>query len=403
MQMFKILDPFFHALSDGKLIRLTVAWVLRILAIITALIGLLGFIAIVGFAFKASEGGMGTRTAGILIGGVLLALFALAWGYLSAGILVFRANSVEQLGDSHFTVLSILSLLFRLNGELMFVLYSLLGIGGCLFVWFTDFSPFSELGMLGEEIPFASHAGTGFLGGIEFAIVFVLIAFAGIVFSYALAELSVVLVEIALNTRGLRTTSTPTAGILVFRAASVQELGDSHFTVLSILSLLFRLNGELMFVMYSLLGVGGCLFVWFTDASPLSELGMLGEEIPFAGHASTGFLGGIELAIFCLLIAFAGIVFSYAFAELSVVLVEIALNTRGLVNTSTPAAAVLAPALPAVTAPVPPPPAAPVPITPPPPVRVVEPPAPIQRKCAKCGQILDEGSTFCGECGTPAN
>lgn len=276
MQMFKILDPFFHALSDGKLIRLTVAWVLRILAIITALIGLLGFIAVIGLAFKASEIGLGTRSAGMMIGFVLFALFALVWAYVSAGILVFRA-------------------------------------------------------------------------------------------------------------------------------ASVQELGDSHFTVLSILSLLFRLNGELMFVMYSLLGVGGCLFVWFTDASPLSELGMLGEEIPFAGHASTGFLGGIELAIFCLLIAFAGIVFSYAFAELSVVLVEIALNTRGLVNTSTPAAAVLAPALPAVTAPVPPPPAAPVPITPPPPVRVVEPPAPIQRKCAKCGQILDEGSTFCGECGTPAN
>lgn len=266
MQIFKFLDPFFHALSDGKLIRLTVAWVLRILAIITALTGLLGFIAVIGFTFRASEEGLGTRSAGILIGGVLLALFALAWGYLSAGILVFRANSVKELGDSHFTVLSILSLLFRLNGELMFVMYSLLGIGGCLFVWFTDFSPFSELGMLGEEIPFASRAGTGFLGGIEFAVIFVLIAFAGIVFSYALAELSVVLVEIALNTRGLRTTSTPTAG-----------------------------------------------------------------------------------------------------------------------------------------APVPVPPAAPAPVPPPPPTRVVEPPVPTQRKCAKCGQLLDAGSTFCDECGTAAN
>jgi hypothetical protein len=214
MKIFSILDPFFHALSDGKLIRLTVSWVLRILAILIALTGLLGFIAIIGFTFKASEGGLGTHTTGILIGGVLLALFALAWGYLSAGILVFRANSVEELGDSHFTVLSILSLLFRLNGELMFVMYSLLGVGGCLFVWFTDFSPFSELGMLGEEIPFASHAGTGFLGGIELAVIFVLIAFAGIIFSYALAELSVVLVEIALNTRRLSTASAATGRAL---------------------------------------------------------------------------------------------------------------------------------------------------------------------------------------------
>jgi len=205
MKVFSILDPFFHALSDGKLIRLTVAWVLRILAIFAALFGLLGFITIIGFSLKASEGGIGTRTAGILVGCLLLAVLVLAWGYLSAGIFVFRAKSVEELGDSHFTVLSILSLLFRLNGELMFVMYTLLGIGGCLFVWFTDFSPFSMLGMLGEELPFATRSSTGFLGGIELAVLFILIAFAGIVLSYALAELSVVLVEIALNTRGLST------------------------------------------------------------------------------------------------------------------------------------------------------------------------------------------------------
>ena len=212
MPIFKFLDPFFHALSDGKIIRITVAWVLRISAAITALVGLLGAFFIVGLAFKATEYGIGTRSAGLMIGFVLLALVILAWGYLSAGVLVFRANSVIELGDSHFTVLSIVSLLFRLNGELIFVLYSLLGVGGCLFFWFTDFSPLNELGMLGEEIPFVRHTGTGFLGGIEFGVLFLLIAFVGIVVSYALAELSVVLVEIALNTRGMLTTSILTAG-----------------------------------------------------------------------------------------------------------------------------------------------------------------------------------------------
>ena len=203
MKIFSVLNPFFHALSDGQLIRLTVAWVLRFLAVLMALIGLFGFIAMIGVGFKASDSGSGTRSAGILIGCLFMALFVLAWGYLSAGIYTFRAHTVEELGDSHFTVLSILSLLFRLIGELMFVTYSLLGVGGCLFVWFADASPFSQLGMLGNEIPFASSAGTGFLGGIELAIICQLLAFAGIVFFYALAELSVVLVEIALNTRGL--------------------------------------------------------------------------------------------------------------------------------------------------------------------------------------------------------
>ncbi len=205
MKVFAVLDPFFHALSDGKLIRLTVTWVLRILAVLTALAGLLWFIAFIGIGFKASENGLGTRSAGILIGCLLFALFGLVWGYVAAGIFVYRAQSVAELGDSHFTVLSILSLLFRLNGELVFVTYSVLGVGGCLFVWFTNFSPFSELGLLGEHLPFAERAGSGFLGGIELAVFMVLVAFAGIIFSYALAELTVVWVEIALNTRGLRT------------------------------------------------------------------------------------------------------------------------------------------------------------------------------------------------------
>jgi hypothetical protein len=229
MKIFGVLVPFFHVLSDGKIIRLTVAWVLRILAVLMVLIGLLGFIFIIGMGFKASEGNLGTRSAAILIGCVLLALFSLAWGYLTAGVLTFRAHSVGELGDSHFTVLSILSLLFRLNGELMFVTYSLLGVGGCLFVWFTDFSPFSLLGMLGEALPFATRASTGFLGGIELALLFLLIAFFSIVIFYALAELSVVLVEIALNTRGLRKDAVATAPLAVLTPAprpAVSPFGD---------------------------------------------------------------------------------------------------------------------------------------------------------------------------------
>ena len=128
-----------------------------------------------------------------------------------------------------------------------------------------------------------------------------------------------------------------------------------------------------------------------TDFSPFSQLGMLGDELPFVGHAGTGFLGGIELAIFFLLVAFAGIVFFYALAELSVVLVEIALNTRGLLTTSTPTVEMSVPTvLPA-----------PVAVSPPPPIRVEEPPVPTQRKCVKCGQLLDARNTFCDECGNP--
>jgi hypothetical protein len=210
MPVFSILEPFFHALNDGKLIRLTVAWVLRILAGLMVLLGLFCFLYFIRLGFRISDSGLNTRSSGILIGCVLFALFALAWGYVTAGILAFRARSITELEDSHFTVLSILSLLFRLNGELAFVTYSLLGVAGCLFVWLTDFSPLSELGMLGERLPFAEVGSSSFLSGIEFAVFMLLIAFGSIIFMYALAELTVVSVEIALNTRGLRAIPTAT-------------------------------------------------------------------------------------------------------------------------------------------------------------------------------------------------
>lgn len=203
MQVFGILEPFFRALSDGKIIRLTVAWVLRIMAGLGALGGLLWFITFVGLGFKGSDAGLGARSPDFLVGSLLFSLFGLAFGYLWLGICMFRARSVTALGDSHFTVLSILSILFRLNGELAFVTYSLIGLGGCLFVWLSDASPLSELGPLGSQLPFALGGASGFVGGIELAVFMLLLAFVGIVVCYALAELSIVLVEIALNTRGI--------------------------------------------------------------------------------------------------------------------------------------------------------------------------------------------------------
>jgi hypothetical protein len=209
--MFKILEPFFRALSDGKIIRLTVAWVLRVLAVLGALGGVIWFVGFIALGIKSTGDELGTRSAGVLLGFLLFALFGLCFGYLFAGICIFRARTVLELGDSHFTVLSIVSILFRLNGELVFVTYSLIGVGGCLFVWLTNFSPLSEFGLLGERLPFGEGGASGFVGGIELAIFFLLIAFFGIVLSYALAELSIVLVEIALNTRGLRTAGTAPA------------------------------------------------------------------------------------------------------------------------------------------------------------------------------------------------
>jgi hypothetical protein len=212
MKIFEILDPFFHALNDKKIIRQTVEWVLRVLAVIMALLGLYGCVSIIRLGINARtsiidvEGNLESHTSiGILIGCILLALFVLTWGYLTAGVFAVRARSVKELEDSHFTVLSVISLLLRINGELAFITYTLLGVGGCLFVWITgNTSP--RMGMLGE-LPFAGGGSTGFVGGLETAIFFQLVAFSLLVFFYALAEFIAVQVAIESNTRGLRKAS----------------------------------------------------------------------------------------------------------------------------------------------------------------------------------------------------
>lgn len=211
--MFRILDPFFHALSDGKIIRLTVAWVLRVLGVLAAIAAVIWFFGLIIFGVRFYSNAtdnpfMTTHPAGVLLGAFLFAVIGLCLGYLWTGICFFRARSVLDLGDSHFTVLSIVSILLRLNGELIFVTYSLLGVGGCLFFWFADTSPLA-LGFLHEQLPMPEIAATGFMGGIEIAMLMLLIAFIAIVVSYALAELSIVLVEIALNTRGIGAMSVP--------------------------------------------------------------------------------------------------------------------------------------------------------------------------------------------------
>jgi len=202
--MFRYVDPFLGALSDGRILRLAAAWVVRVVGVLGALGGILWFLAFLDVGFKGWDASTGVRAAGLLAGCAIFALVGLTFGYLWLAACLFRARTILELGDSHFTVLSILSILFRLNGELSFVTYSLIGIGGCLFVWLADLNPFAEIGPFQEQVPFGLSSAGGFLGGIELGVVMLLIAFLGIVVSYALAELTIVLVEIALNTRGIR-------------------------------------------------------------------------------------------------------------------------------------------------------------------------------------------------------
>ena len=189
-----------HALSEGKVIRGSIATILQIGAVLTLLAALVALVMILKYSFQLT-------TVGGTIGGIILAVLVVAALFAVAQIYLFRAQSVRELGDSPFTVVPILSILFRAAGETYAVGALAWGVGGCLFIWLSGTNPMVLLQNVGTFVPnfpgMADTAGTSspFLEGLIFLVGMVLGAFIALVAFYALAELVVVIVDIAINVR----------------------------------------------------------------------------------------------------------------------------------------------------------------------------------------------------------
>ena len=188
------------ALAQGKVIRNTIAIVMQVAAVVVLLGGLLAVIQILKLAFN-----MPAATA--TIGALFLAILVAAALFGVAQIYLYRAQSVRDLEDSAFTVIPILSILFRTTGEAYAVFAVAFGVGGCLFTWLSGMSPRMLLAGMGDFLPpmLAGGGSSAFVDGLLFLVVMLIAAFGSIVAFYALAELVIVLVDIAMNVRNIST------------------------------------------------------------------------------------------------------------------------------------------------------------------------------------------------------
>lgn len=188
------------ALGEGRVIRNAIALVMRVGAILILLGGLLVVIQILKMSFQISA-------ATATIGGLLVAVLLGAAFFAIAQIYLYRAQSVHDLEDSPFTIIPILSILFRASGESYAVGALAFGVGGCLFTWLSGMSPMmlmSGLGGLMPPIPGLSEmGGQSFVSGLVFLVTMIIAAFGALVAFYALSELVIVLVDIAMNVRRL--------------------------------------------------------------------------------------------------------------------------------------------------------------------------------------------------------
>jgi len=184
-----------EAVERGVVIRAAVAVALRVLAVLFVIGGILLLIQLLKFSFNLP-------TAQGTAGGLILTLLLLGAIAASCQVLLYRAESVSALGESPFTVIPIVSILLRAMGELYAVAGIAVGVGGCLFVWFSGESP---LGMLGGIAPFLPSvpAGGTFLDGVVLLAWAGLGSFALLLIFYFLAEAIVVMADIARNVRPL--------------------------------------------------------------------------------------------------------------------------------------------------------------------------------------------------------
>jgi len=189
------------ALERGSVIRKAVTLALRILGILLVLSGIYLLVQILKYSFQ-----MGVPTQ-FTLGGLILAVLIAAGIFGMMQVCFYRAGTISGLGESPFTVMPVISILLRAFAEAYAVALATLGVGGCLFIWFSGTSPTNLLGFMGSFVPLPEPqillGNSQFLDGLGFLVAMALIAFAFLVLFYFLAELVVVLADIAKNVRVL--------------------------------------------------------------------------------------------------------------------------------------------------------------------------------------------------------
>lgn len=194
--MASVCAPVLQALEDGRLIRKLVAAFMRI----GGAVALLGMLAL---AFGISMSAFKAEGALQSIAMLILALMLVLFGAASFLVQLYRAASVDSLGDSPFTVIPIVSICFRLFGEVYGLFLITLGLGSCLFIWLTGNSPSEILGPLGSMLVGREFGffGNALVSGLLTLIAGFFMGFVVLLAAYLLAEYVAVIPDIARNVR----------------------------------------------------------------------------------------------------------------------------------------------------------------------------------------------------------
>lgn len=142
-----------------------------------------------------------------VLGGVLFQTITLIQIYVVLGILWVRANDISRMGKSDFTVIPILSIFLKMLGETSVAYLSMTGVAQFFLAIFKKDSSFRSI----PSVPAFGHLSE--LGAWELAAIQIMAGFVLLVFYYFLAEILVVVFDIARNIRRISDDSTRSRGV----------------------------------------------------------------------------------------------------------------------------------------------------------------------------------------------
>ncbi len=203
MNFLTFLFPYIETVTSGSFLRKFFGILYKVFgwfffggSIVAMLMGLFA-------AFK-------TEQMMIVLGSLFTAPILAAGGYLLLQISLYRSKTLTELTKEDYTAIPIVSIFLRYVGELYFavvLVQGLIMLIGSLFVANSFFGGFSSM-LHWIDLPFVNELR--YNGGAFVAVLLMYVAalIGGVLvllFSYLLAELVVVLAEIASNTRKLNT------------------------------------------------------------------------------------------------------------------------------------------------------------------------------------------------------
>ena len=187
MIMNKVVD----LLDDGPFIKNVVKRFYQIMGVLSALVLVIGLIVIVKKIMELS--------AIAILGGLLFIVLYIVGLVMVVQLFYIRANTIGNLPDSDFKIIPIISISFKLAGEVYASFISCVSMGIFLFSLFAGDMTQNIM----QTVPGLPSQGMGG-GNMAFVGLFILfyglvIAFAILFFCYFLAEMMIVLVNIAQN------------------------------------------------------------------------------------------------------------------------------------------------------------------------------------------------------------